>query len=368
MSGSAGGPLPDREIGVAVIGAGIAGVSVASRLAERGADVVLMDRAGLAAGASGVSAGMLHAATGRRAALSTLHLEGLATTRRLVEALAPHAWRARGVLRLTRDPGQWSLWQRDAEQRAAARMLLLAGDAIADHVPGIGGRPHGALWLADGGVVDIPAFLRAQIERAGVPLVEAQVKAVKPAGGGGWHLEGAGLRARKVVLCVGVDIADWAALLCAPDAPAFRRDRGEALVLQVGEQGVPRGYGLRGAEGAREDGAALALAAGHYVVPAGQGVVVVGGSHDERTPDRGVTSTGVRALAERGLALWPGLASARLLGVRSGVRPSTASRAPVWGQVPNHRGLFWLAGLGAKGLLLGPLLAERVARVVLEDR
>ena len=92
-----------RNKHIAVVGAGLAGLSVAWHLVEKGAQVTLFDPLGIGGGASGASTGLMHPFPGKKAALSWRAKEGMAATRRLLdiaEEAAGHPVAARtGIFR-----------------------------------------------------------------------------------------------------------------------------------------------------------------------------------------------------------------------------------------------------------------------------
>lgn len=76
---------------VAVVGAGLAGLSVCHYLHQAKTDVVLFDRNGVGEGASGLPSGLFHAYPGRRGVRSLLGEEAVLATRDLIEVAERHA-------------------------------------------------------------------------------------------------------------------------------------------------------------------------------------------------------------------------------------------------------------------------------------
>ncbi|MCC6455017.1 MAG: FAD-binding oxidoreductase [Caldilineaceae bacterium] len=105
---------------------------------------------------------------------------------------------------------------------------------------------------------------------------------------------------------------------------------------------------------------------GHYLVPWPDGRVAAGatrelGSGFEAT----TTAAGVREVLDEALRVAPGLAKAKLLEVRVGMRPYTRDRLPVLGEVPGIEGVLLATGHGPTGLQLGPLSGKVVAAMAL---
>lgn len=113
-------PLPARQ--VAVIGAGLAGTSVAEALARRGVQVTLLDRQAPGAGASGNRQGALYvklaAETNRQ---SRVYFAGLLHTRRWLARIDPERqlWNDCGVLQLA-----------TSDQEARRQRAFLANHAL----------------------------------------------------------------------------------------------------------------------------------------------------------------------------------------------------------------------------------------------
>ena len=74
---------------VVVVGAGIIGASVAYQLAKAGAQVTVIDGAGVAAGATGRSFGWINASFHADAAHFRLRAESMAAYHRLIEHMWP---------------------------------------------------------------------------------------------------------------------------------------------------------------------------------------------------------------------------------------------------------------------------------------
>jgi len=80
--------------------------------------------------------------------------------------------------------------------------------------------------------------------------------------------------------------------------------------------------------------------------------------------DKSVTAAGLRALLDIALEIAPVLADVRVTDSWAGLRPGTPDGLPVIGGGA-LRGLFHAAGLYRNGILMGPLVGEIVAGLVL---
>ncbi|MFA4894588.1 FAD-dependent 5-carboxymethylaminomethyl-2-thiouridine(34) oxidoreductase MnmC [Brevundimonas sp.] len=323
---------------VAVVGAGIAGASLARAFAALGvrATVVEGDRAGAAA--SGFPTALV---TPRLDAgdpgIGALFAQALERARALYGAV-PGAIVAEGVVQLEQQP------------RDAGRFGKIAAQAV---------WPEGAMAVADAG---------AASDRLGEPV------------GGGLFMAGAmALRPAPVLEewleQADVVIADVARL--EPDGARWRLIDGEGeTIVEADRVVIAAGWGaaglwpdgplspVRGQADWVEGAAVPPVAWGGYAVPTADGFLF-GATHD-----RGEVSTEVRpadslrnretvaarlpALAARIEAAGPGQA-------RAAVRATTPDRLPLAGPVPGRPGLLVLGGLGSRGFCAAPLLAEHVA-------
>jgi D-amino-acid dehydrogenase len=105
---------------------------------------------------------------------------------------------------------------------------------------------------------------------------------------------------------------------------------------------------------------------GHYLVPWPDGRVAAGATRETGAGfEVTTTAIGVREVLDEALRVAPGLAKAKLLEVRVGMRPYTRDRLPVLGQVPGSDGVLLATGHGPTGLQLGPFSGKVVAEMAL---
>src|SRR6187455_1354414 len=131
-----GGTSPD----VIVIGAGAIGCSVAYYLAGAGARVQVLERGEIGREASWASAGMVTGVAPGEDALSRLYREGAAMFPVFEAAIREETgidigyWRC-GSLRICRDAGEWSAWERDfaALRTAGVAVEQWDGDTARGH-------------------------------------------------------------------------------------------------------------------------------------------------------------------------------------------------------------------------------------------
>jgi tRNA 5-methylaminomethyl-2-thiouridine biosynthesis bifunctional protein len=113
-----------------------------------------------------------------------------------------------------------------------------------------------------------------------------------------------------------------------------------------------------------------ACAWGGYAIPTAEGGVLFGSSHvrhdwgvDLRTADE---AHNLSLLAQARPALATAIAAGSPLQGRASLRAATPDHLPLAGRLGADDGLFILAGLGARGFTLAPLLAEHIAAETLD--
>jgi glycine oxidase len=325
---------------VAVIGAGVIGLSIAWRLGQRGHPVTVFDPAP-GSGASPVAAGLLgpvgEADFGEKD-LTRLLVEGVRRWPHFAAELARAGggdvgYRDDGTLLVARTADdlaevrrlgayQASLGLASVEQRASQ---LRECEPLLS--PGIRG---GALLAADHQVDPrrVLAALLAAVEQAGVRTVRREVTDMS-----------------TVDFPIRVLAAGWrtARLAGLPVRPV----KGQLLRL--------RGSGLRYVIRGYVDGRSV------YLVPRADGEVVVGATTEERGDTR-VTAGAVRHLLDAAVELVPDVAEYELVEARAGLRPGTPDNAPIVGAL--GPGVFVATGHHRNGILLAPLTADAMADLV----
>jgi len=347
--------IPPTDRSAIIIGAGLAGSTVAESLGRRGWQVTVLERAAEAAlGASGNPAGVLRpwpSADDNR--LARLSRAGFFASLALLHRLGPGvAWQACGVLHLARDAAH-------AEQQRRAVTALAAPDDFLQ-------------W------VEADAASRL----AGLPL---------PAGG--WYFPGGGWVAARSLCTAALNAyPDRLRLRC--NAPVDRIVRSDSswqaedasgqvlatapyLIIAGGHETARfpalAHLGIRGARGQTTHLAAPELTAlarvvcrSGYLTPALANRHVLGATFIEDDPDPTERLQEHRdnlATLRRLLIDAPQPDPAALHG-HVGFRPLTPDRLPVLGWLPEAPGLGVASGYGARGLVWCALLAELLAASV----
>jgi glycine oxidase len=353
----------DRGYDVVVAGGGVIGLSVAWRLAQRGASVVVID-AGFAGRASWAAAGLLTPVT---------------------EAY----WGEEALLALTVDSmRRWPSFAQELEAASGEEIGLelggvvavgLDGDDVAviddlhrlhvDHglaserlrssalralEPTLAPQVRGGLLAPDDGAVDprrvVTALHRAAVE-AGAAVRLGHVARVVQAQGrvAGVEVDGGVVVGDTVVLAAG----SWSGVMAGlpPECvPPVRPVYGEVIRLRERTPDHAPRRSIR----------AVVRGAHVYVVPRRTGEIVVGATSLERGFETRVTAGGVYELLRDARSVVPALDEAELVETIAGLRPGTPDNAPLigWSHVD---GLYLATGHYRNGILLTPVTADAVA-------
>ena len=218
------------------------------------------------------------------------------------------------------------------------------------------GDVHGAIYFRHAARVDgrlMSRALRRAAENRGLQLRDASVSSFARQGSRvtGVVVDGETIFAETTIIAGGA----WSAAL------------GDQLGVRIAVK-PQRGQIAHLELGAKNTGEWPIVSAfhGHYLVPWPDGRVAAGATR-ETASGYTVTTTavGVREVLDEALRVAPGLAAAKLLEVRVGLRPYTADRLPVLGQVPGVDGVLVATGHGPTGLQLGPYSGKLMADMAL---
>lgn len=342
-----------------IVGAGVAGLAVAWRAGQAGAQVVVLERGAVGAGASHVAAGMLapvaEADAGERALLA-LGLDSArrwpAFARELQDATGIDVgYRETGTLVVARDRDAAEANVREAAIRAqlAAPVHALLPSAARRLEPALAPTIRGALHAPDDHAVDpraVVAALRAACEaHPGVEVREHAGDVVLRTDG--TSVVGAGdVTAGATVLAAGA----WSAAVAAPAGirVPVRPVKGQLLRLRPVRPGEPPllKHVVRFDTG--------------YLVPRGDGTVILGATMEEQGFDVQVTALGMHELLRDLHEVVPGGLELAVAESLAGLRPGTPDNAPLLGPHPDAPGLHLATGHHRGGILLAPVTADLV--------
>jgi glycine oxidase len=359
--------VPDKKsksFDAIVVGAGVIGLACAWRAAQRGLDVLVVEREAPAAGATGVAAGMLapigELAFGERqllemtVAAADLYPDFVAELER-ASGLATR-YRRCGALHVALDRDEAAELRRRHElQRSLslqAEWLTPSGCRALE--PGLAPSIAGGVHAPGEASIDprsLCAALLAALEREGVEVrgatevTEALIEGERIAGVR--TAAGEELLAPQVVVAAGCwSGADW---LPAAARPEVRPVKGQILTLR----------------GPAENPVCERIVASErvYLVPRDDGRLIVGATVEEQGFDTTVTAGGVHELLREAYRLLPEVAELELLDAAGGLRPASADNLPLVGRGALE-GLVLATGHYRNGVLLAPLTAQQVAETL----
>jgi glycine/D-amino acid oxidase-like deaminating enzyme len=351
-----------------VIGGGIVGTAAAAFLAEAGARVTLVERDGLASGASGANSGVVQHPFDP--VLAGLYRETLTLYRELATAEVGFRIGAEpaGLLYVSADEVAVRHVDRSLAEVFPALDRVVAGGAdLRALEPAVA---HDVWGCRVGiGYPVAPAastYAYATIaERRGVSIRMGRTALLDRRGGAvvGVMVDGERTPADAVLVAAG----PWSPALIDPSG-AWRpiRERwgvvvetelpsGPTHVLEEAEIGAAIGTRTDLPEGDETDLVDFSL------VPF-DGVASVGSTFLARQPDPGEWMERILARACRFV---PAIADAPIRGTRTCARPQSLDGRPLIGRVRDTPGLFICAGHGAWGISTGPASARLIADEIL---
>jgi glycine oxidase len=341
---------------ITVVGAGVVGCAVAHELADRGADVRLVDARGTGQGATRASAGMLaphiegHVAPLHALGVRSLEMYDGFVHRAAADSGQPIEYERAGSLQVARTDTE------AAELCAMARAFTAAGvkhtlldaDGLRRAEPGVVDGAIRGLLIPDHGYVAAEALTRALAQaaaRRGAEVITARVTAIEEGESPRVVTAEGVLAGDAVVLAAG----SWSGSV-AGHASVVKPIRGQLLRLRVAARPASRViWGSR-----------------CYLVPWRDGTVLAGATVEDVGFDERATDEGVRYLLEASAELLPALRGAAFEEVRVGLRPKTRDELPAVGPSSTMRNVFYATGHYRNGVLLAPLTARLVADLVLD--
>ncbi|AIB16309.1 glycine oxidase (plasmid) [Azospirillum argentinense] len=350
---------------VAVVGAGVIGLSIAWRLAAAGCRVEVFDRGAAGRGASHAAGGMLAACVETEPGEESL-LPLTRASQNLWPAFAAELEAASGMAVDLRDEGTMVI-ALNADDAAKVRFLhdfqtklglpveWLSGAEVRRREPYLQPGVAGALFCAGDHQVDnrkVAAALHAAALRAGAVVHEyAEIGRIEVRGGRavGVQVGDRLVEADHVVLAAGA-WSGWIDGLSPAVRPPVRPVKGQMLCLRMDAR-LPL---LRH----------VVWTPGTYLIPRLDGRLLVGATTEERGFDDRLTAGGQFALLEGAWRALPGIAELPIEEAWAGFRPGTRDDAPILG-LSEVEGLVYATGHHRNGILLTPVTADSIARLIL---
>jgi glycine/D-amino acid oxidase-like deaminating enzyme len=362
---------------VVVIGGGIIGCAAAAIMADRGAQVILVEGSAIGAGASGRNLGAIQHPFD--AVLAPLYTESLTRYRALADVVRGHFEIGRapaGLLLLNRDAdAAASQAQRIAHQFPELDPTFLDAEAVAQAEPSLASGLS-AVALSTGYPVPPAAATEAWADLAADRGSRFLV-------GSPGRVEAADDRVTGVALDDGTLISAGAVLVAAgPWTPGIVDPGGAwrpitstyGVTLQLRMDGSAPTHVVEEDEVDAVNRAAAATARASSVGPEAEppslfslasaaGISTLGSTFLSAEPDASRIQT---LLLRRAAEFLPAIGEAEVIGRRVCARPQSVDGRPFIGAVPGTAGLFVCAGHGPWGISTGPASAAIAARAVLD--
>ncbi|WP_138429936.1 NAD(P)/FAD-dependent oxidoreductase [Fodinibius saliphilus] len=334
-----------------ILGAGLAGLSIADSLADHDFSTIVIDKSDIAAGASGTPGGLVNPATGRRAKKVwkvEQGYEAIASNLEKVQQTTEETFYTNnGVLRpalmekmarkmkeeyqQTSWPKGWCQWKREGE--------------IKEMHPGIN-CVDGGLWIPVGLTVDVGKYLQAYasyLKGKNDTIFLLDEEPIKIEHNNRWHIEltSTTVRTQNLIFATGQSIAtsfywDWLPFnLIKGQVAEFKIETG---TLNFDHSISSLGYMARLTDNVS---------------------FIQGSTYEHDFTHINTDQQGEEYLRKRMRRTLPNLEKhVRTVSQWAGVRTSTPNYKPILGRHPVHDSLHLFGGLGSKGLLFSKYLAD----------
>lgn len=331
---------PPRQ--VTVVGAGIAGATLAFQLAARGMAVRVIEATGqIAGGASGNRQGALYIKPGVEWSPHTrLHWSAYQYALRFygeIAELSPPLWNPCGLIDLAFSQREAARQQRLIELNPYPTPLMQrVSREDASTIAGVP-LPSGGLFFPRGGWLQPAAVCEALLRRSGATVEYATVESLPD------------LQTR-------LDPGDIV-VFATGTLPAFITDRHRPKPIRGQVTYLPNDAPL--------DRLGAVICGEGYLIPALEGLVTTGASFQPGVQDNAPRlDDDLQNLTRLSGLVTPTLAPA-IRGQRAAVRHALPDYLPAAGRLQEQPQIWFMGALGSKGLALAPLLAQWVTDRIL---
>ncbi|MDH4062810.1 MAG: glycine oxidase ThiO [Acidobacteriota bacterium] len=346
-----------------VIGAGVVGATIARELSSAGVQVRLLDARTPGGGATRASAGILapyvegHASSPlRELGRQSLDLYDEFIIRLRRDSHRDIVYERSGTLEV-------ALTQEEAERLSAASATLwregvearwVPPAVLPDLEPNLSPHATGGLLIPMHGFVGVASLTSAAVavaeERGAHVMVETGALGVRSTAGGGVEVRAAA-GTWEADFCV-MAAGSWSSAVDVEGADAVPVTPVRGQLLQLGADRGLLGRVTWGAAG--------------YLVPWPDGSILVGGTVEDVGFDESTTQEGRRGLIDMAVALVPALTNAGINDFRAGLRPRGPDDLPIVGRSKAVPGLIYATGHYRNGVLLAPLTADLVRKLIVD--
>ena len=340
-----------------ILGAGLAGLSLADKLWETGASVVVVDPNGVSGGASGTPLGLVNPATGRFATKTWKAEECYQTILETLEKVQRHSqesfYKKTGVLRPALDtkiatrmkanfdstdwPKDWCFWLDEEELKTLYPGINCVG---------------GGIWLPIGLSVKLPEFLNTYsslLKSRNVEFITNQEFDLSKSDKS-WSLkfDDSKIEASTVITAAGIEsngISQW-------DFLTLNAVKGQIAIL---ETKAPFPYNA-------------SVSALGYFSEYGEKSFAAGSTYEHKYEHSHTDSEGLNYILKKLALVMPSISETIVETTQwAGIRASTQDRMPILGKHPEFDNFYIFTGLGSKGLLFSSYLANALVGLILNS-
>lgn len=323
-----------------ISGQGLAGSLLSWQLIKHGRRVLVVDPCSTST-SSRVAAGLIHPVTGRRIVKTWRADEfipfAVKTYREIEDQLGEIFFEEYPVFEIFHDIKHLNDWLgRSADEGMSG---YYGGECGPESVPGGVIAPYGGCWILNGGWLNTQRFLdalRNQLKNRSCFLQdEINPREITFSQAG---IEWKNIRASTFIDCTGYNYMKNS----HEGQSLFNPCKGE--LLKISMKGFPSDIVIHG---------------NINIIPLGGWMYLAGSTYDFNNVDNGATPSALKKLTEEISRV--ARPSFEVLEHHAAIRPSTADRRPLIGPVPKSRGHYVFNGLGSKGVMLAPWMAEHLA-------
>jgi glycine oxidase len=350
---------------VLIVGGGVIGGALAWALARRGLSVTIVEGGRIGQGASRAAAGVLASEWSGTdpPALSALAEASLALWPDWAAEIEDRTgiglqFRRDGLLNLWVDPEASHLPPELATvppPADAGRGERLNAAEVRALEPMLTGPILGGVLTPSFAQVDnprlAPALVRAAVGLGARVLTDTPVASLTGTAGrctGVRTASGGEIAAGRVILAAGA----WSGLLASASGFPLPVEPWRGQMLSFDAVARPLRH--------------LVFCGELVLVPRPDGPLVVGTTLERVGFDSRVTLSGLNQIVSRATRIAPALGDLPLLEAWAGLRPGTPDHLPFLGPVPGWDGLYAATGHGRKGIILAPITAALLTRLILD--
>lgn len=333
---------------IAVLGAGYAGLAVTWYLlvhSQNCATIDLFDPVPLNEGASGLSSGLLHAFTGRKAIKAPLADAALIESHYLLtqaeKSLQQGMLLSQGILRPAIEPEQIEIFHQRVKEFPSEVEWWDQGKCAME-VPGLTIPANsGALFIKKGITINNTAYIEGLWNSCAAMGTQFYDELIE-------NLDDIREFYDHIIITPGAHLDT----LKETNSLPLNKVRGQMLEIQWPEHVPIPKYSINAHK--------------YLVMNAPERTCLVGATFEHQNLDEAPdTEAAKQEIMPTITSLFPELANAKILGCRAGLRCSSPSRLPVITRLEEK--IWFLGGLGSKGLLYHGLTGNMLAKAVLQN-